>query len=100
MVQGCAERSCENSPRGTNVGERILRTLIDEGAMGVYVTFIDELTALGPETVSMVAEVDPDDVTRRTFHIERRAADGLAHATALADRYGLSTARITERIAS
>lgn len=82
------------------LGERILRTLIDEGAMGVYVTFIDELTALGPETVSMVAEVDPDDVTRRTFHIERRAADGLAHATALADRYGLSTARITERIAS
>lgn len=82
------------------LGERILRTLINQGAMGVYVTFIDELTDLGPETVSMVAEVDPDDVTRRTFHVERRPADGLAHATALADRYGLSTTRITERIGS
>lgn len=82
------------------LGERILRLLIERGVLGVYVTFIDELTTLGPETVSMVAEVDPADVTSRTFHVVRRPADGLAHATALADRYGLSLDRIKERIAS
>lgn len=82
------------------LGAEILGRLIDLDAIGVCVTFVDELSTLSATTVSMVAEVDPDDVVSRTFHIERRPADGLAYATAIADRYGLSSGRLRERIAS
>lgn len=80
------------------LGSRILDRIIETGALGVCVTFVDELTTLGPGTVSMVAEVDPAEVTTRTFHIRRRPADGLAHATAIAARYGLTEERLRERI--
>lgn len=80
------------------LGTQILDRIITLGALGVYVTFVDELSALGPGTVSMVAEVDPAEVTTRTFRIRRRPADGLAHATAMAARYGLTATRLRERI--
>lgn len=80
------------------LGTQILTRIIDRGALGVCVTFVDELTTLGPATVSMVADVDPSDVTTRTFRVFRRPADGLAHATAIANRYGLTTMHLQERI--
>lgn len=82
------------------LGTEILGRLIQLDTISVCVTFVDELSTLGPTTVSMVAEVDPADVISRTFHIARRPADGLAHATAVADRYGLSSTRLKERITS
>jgi len=80
------------------LGTQILDRIIALGALGVCVTFVDELSTLGPETVSMVADVDPADVTTRTFHLSRRPADGLAHATAIAARYGLTAERLQERV--
>lgn len=52
----------------------ILGRLSDLDALAVCVTFIDELADLNTKTVSMVAGVDPDDPTRRTFQLERRPA--------------------------
>ena len=72
------------------LGRRVLEQLCDIGVHGVYVTFIDDLSALNEATVSMVASVDPDDPTVRTFKIVRRAADGLTYAAALAAKYGLT----------
>lgn len=65
----------------------------------VWVTFLDELAALSEQTVSLVAEVAPDDVAKRTYRICPRPPDGLAYALALADKYGLTEQRLRERLA-
>ena len=79
------------------LGRRILDRLAGVGALTVYVTFIDELAARGPDTVSLVATVDPSDPALRTFRLERRPADGRAHAAALAERHGLTYEAIRAR---
>lgn len=82
------------------LGRRILDALIARNVRGVYVTFLDELSSLGEATVSMVSEVDPDDLARRTFHVNRRPADGLAYALAIAQKYRVTNERILERMAA
>lgn len=82
------------------LGTKILRRVIDIGAIGVYVTFVDQLAALAPQTVSMVGVVDPSDPARRTYRFERRPADGRAYALAVAEKYGLTYERLRKRIAS
>ncbi len=82
------------------LGSAVLQRLAALGARAVFVTFVDELTAVGPATVSMVATVAPDDPTVRTFRVVRRPPDGLAHAVALAERYGLTDEAIRQRSTS
>jgi DNA mismatch repair ATPase MutS len=82
------------------IGEEVLRQVIDAGVLGVYVTFVDELSSLDEATVSMVATVDPADPAVRTYEIVRRPADGLAYAGALAERYGLARESVKRRVAS
>jgi DNA mismatch repair protein MutS len=72
------------------LGHRILDRLSRLGVLGLYVTFVDELAGFGPSTVSMVAEVDPQDPVKRTFKVRRAPADGLVYALQLASAYGLN----------
>jgi DNA mismatch repair protein MutS len=81
------------------LGREILGRLSTLDALGVCVTFVDELSILNEKTVSAVAEVATDDPTVRTFTINRRPADGRAYAAVLADKYGLTQRRIAERLA-
>jgi DNA mismatch repair protein MutS len=81
------------------LGSAVLARLEQVGARAVFVTFVDELASVGRATVSMVATVAPDDPTVRTFRVVRRPPDGLAHAVALADRYGLTYEAIRDRSA-
>lgn len=82
------------------LGTRILQQVIDKGALAVCVTFIDELSRLGPETVSLVSTVDPDNPESRTYKIVERRADGLAHAMAIAEKYRLTSSALKERLRS
>lgn len=80
------------------LGERVLKRLVVADVPTVLVTFVDELSRLGPAVVSMVGLVDPDDPTVRTLQVVRRPADGRAYADALAARYGLSHDALVGRL--
>jgi DNA mismatch repair ATPase MutS len=80
------------------LGRRILERLIGMDVLAVYVTFIDELSRLGPSVVSMLSMVAPDNPAQRTFKVLRRPADGRAYAMVLAEAHGLSYAAVTARL--
>jgi len=75
----------------------VLRAVLDAGATGVCVTFIDELSRLDPRIVSLVTGIDAESAGR-TFRIARGRADGEAYALALAARYGLTRDQLRARI--
>jgi DNA mismatch repair protein MutS len=80
------------------VGSEIVRKIISLDARCVFVTFVDELASLCDATVSMMSTVDADDPARRTYRIERKPADGLAYAAALAEKYQLTYDQLSRRI--
>lgn len=78
----------------------VLQRLSELDALGVCVTFIDELSRLNDKTVSMVSTVDPNDPAVRTFRVERRVADGRAFAHALARKHDLTAEQIVAHLAA
>jgi DNA mismatch repair protein MutS len=81
------------------VGSEVVRQIIDLDALCVFVTFVDELSRLGPSTVSMMSTVVPEDPAVRTYKIVRKQADGLAYAAAIAEKYGLTYGALKRRVA-
>jgi DNA mismatch repair protein MutS len=82
------------------LGTRVIKKVIELDSLCVIVTFIDELTLLGPSIVSMTSTVNPKNPVERTFKVVRHIADGLAYAIAIADKYGLTYERLRKRIGS
>jgi len=75
-----------------------MEKIIQLDILYVCVTFIDEVTSFSEKIVSMVAAVDPQDHTLRTYKIERRLADGRAYALSLAKKYQLTYDCLKKRL--
>jgi DNA mismatch repair protein MutS len=82
------------------LGTKVLTKLMRLGALGVYVTFIDELASLGEQVVSMMSTIVPGNPAERTYKVVRKPADGLAHALAIAEKYDLTYQRLHDRLGS
>ena len=80
------------------LSKEIMEKIIKLDALCVCVSFIDELSTLSEQTVSMVSTVVPENPTQRTFKIIRMPADGLSYAICIAEKHHLTYNMIMERI--
>ena len=81
------------------LGTKLLTKVMRLDALCVYVTFVDELASLGDQVVSLMSTIIPDNPVERTFKVIRKPADGLAYAFALAEKHGLGSEQLRERLA-
>jgi DNA mismatch repair protein MutS len=82
------------------LSKKVFITLSGFDLLCVWVTFVDELSALSERTVSMVSTVTAEDPTRRTFKVIRHPADGRSYAVSIAEKYRLTYNQIKTRLAS
>jgi DNA mismatch repair protein MutS len=82
------------------LGTQLLTKVMRLDALCVYVTFVDELAAAGEQVVSMMSTIVPENPAARTYKVVRKPADGLAHALAIAEKYGVTYERLRRRLAS
>ena len=80
------------------LSREIMAEIVKKGPLAVWVTFIDELSSLNEQTVSMVSTGMPDNPATRTFKIIRKPADGLAYAMSIVEKHRLTRDCIRERI--
>jgi DNA mismatch repair ATPase MutS len=82
------------------MAQKVMKFFIEDECMGIYVTHIqelaDETTQKGIQ--SMVAQVDPQNPSHRTFQILPMKAAGLGYSDSIVRKYELDFEHMTKRL--
>jgi hypothetical protein len=82
------------------LSQRVINELLQRDCLAVWVTFLDEVALLDEKIVSMVATVDANQPSRRTFKLVRKPPDGRSYAWSIAEKYRLTYSQLKERLRS
>ena len=80
------------------MGRKVMESFLERKCYGIYVTHIQELAEETDEIISLVAQLEPGDESKRTYRMLPMKAQGYGYSDALVKKFHLEYEEIIRRL--